>query len=95
MAKSTLLHNATPDELIEKFNESLKEHLNAFKKEISNTESAEELMTQKEVCELLRIDASTLWNWCNQGRIKKYGISKRRYYKRSEIMDSLILSKKV
>jgi predicted DNA-binding transcriptional regulator AlpA len=94
MAKSTLLHDATPDELIEKFNQNLKVQLDAFKKELTNSDSADELMTQKEVCELLQIDPSTLWHWCNQGRLKKYGIAKRRYYKRSEIMEALILLKK-
>ncbi|MEL1246137.1 helix-turn-helix domain-containing protein [Flavobacterium sp. DGU11] len=49
-----------------------------------------EILTPKEVCELLNIDDSTLWHWRNDGKVKVYGIAGRRYYKRSEIMESLI-----
>ena len=49
--------------------------------------------SEKEVCDLLQIDPSTLWHWVKNGRIKKYGIGKRRYYKRNEIMESLIAYK--
>lgn len=93
MADSTLLHNATPEELVEKLSVSVKEQLDAFRKELENKETADELLNQKEVCDLLKIDPSTLWNWVKKGKINKYGIGKRRYYKRSEVIQSLILYK--
>lgn len=49
-----------------------------------------EILTPKEVCELLDIDDSTLWHWRNKGKVKAYGLQGRRYYLRSEIMQALI-----
>jgi len=89
MANQTIFHNASPEEIAEKLSESLKIHFDHLKKELASAE-ADELLTQKEVCELLKIDPSTLWHWVKNGRVIKYGIAKRRYYKRSEILESLI-----
>ena len=50
----------------------------------------DELLTRKQVCELLQIDSSTLWHWTKKGKVTCYGIANRRYYKRSELMQSLI-----
>ena len=49
-----------------------------------------DLLTREETCELLKINSSTLWTWTNDGKVKAYAIGARRYYKRSEIMASLI-----
>lgn len=52
--------------------------------------SPEELLTRTETAELLKINISTLSNWTKQGKLKSYGIGNRVYYKRSEIMQSII-----
>lgn len=52
-------------------------------------ESSEEPLTRKQVLELLKISSVTLWKWQKSGKIITYGISSRRYYKRSEIMECL------
>jgi predicted site-specific integrase-resolvase len=44
--------------------------------------------------ELLKITGSTLWRYQNQGRIKVYKFSNKAYFKRSELMNDLILLKK-
>ena len=49
-----------------------------------------ELLTPKEVSELLKVDPSTLHNWCKKGKLKKYGLGYRTYYKIDEIMSALI-----
>lgn len=49
----------------------------------------ENLLSRKEVLEMLKISEVTLWNYEKQGKIKGYGIGGRRLYKESEIFDSL------
>ncbi|NND10098.1 MAG: helix-turn-helix domain-containing protein, partial [Flavobacteriaceae bacterium] len=44
-----------------------------------------------EVARMLKIDLSTLHLWCKEGKLKKYGIGKRVYFKRSEIEEALVL----
>jgi uncharacterized HAD superfamily protein len=59
-----------------------------YKKDIS-----EELMSREETCQFLKIDSSTLWHWTNKGKVTAYGIGARRYYKRSDLLESLTLLK--
>ena len=57
------------------------------------TQTPEALLTRKETTEYLKIDSSTLWSWTKKGKIKCYGISNRRYYKKSDIDSALVLKK--
>ena len=50
----------------------------------------QELLTREEACMLLKIDSSTLWRWTNKGKITAYGIGSRRFYKKEELLNSLI-----
>ena len=50
----------------------------------------QELLTRDEACKLLKVDSSTLWRWTNKGKITAYGIGSRRFYKKEELMSSLI-----
>ena len=52
--------------------------------------SDQELLTREETCKLLKIDSSTLWRWTNKGKITAYGIGNRRFYKKEELLESLI-----
>jgi hypothetical protein len=52
-------------------------------------EGQEELLTRKQVLEFLKISSVTLWKWQKSGKIITHGVSSRRYYKRSEIMNCL------
>ena len=47
--------------------------------------SPTELLTRKEVADLFKCDLSTIHNWTKKGKLTKYGIGDRTYYKRSEI----------
>ena len=49
-----------------------------------------ELLTRKEVIALLKITSPTLWSWSKQGKLKSYGMGSRVYYKRNEVMESII-----
>lgn len=51
---------------------------------------SQELLTREETCKLLKIDSSTLWRWTNKGKITAYGIGNRRFYKKEELLESLI-----
>lgn len=84
----------TPQQLSELINEGVKTQLEELKNSLLNKEASDELLTRKEACEFLKIDSSTLWHWTNKGKVKAYGIVNRRYYKRSELFDSLNLLKK-
>lgn len=56
---------------------------------IGGSKKTEEYLTRKEVCEMLKIDKSTLWRWTKEGLIAAYGAGNRVYYKRSEIEAAL------
>lgn len=90
MAKQILLHSISPDELKQLIKEVIKEELINLKKDLAVKES-DVLLTRSETCELLKIDSSTLWSWTKKGKITCYGIGARRYYKRDEILKSLIV----
>ena len=79
----------TPEQLSELINDGVKYQLEDLKKQLLNQNANDELLTRKEACELLQIDSSTLWHWTNKGKVRAYGISNRRYYKRSELIEAL------
>lgn len=47
-------------------------------------------LTREEACKLFKINPTTLWHWTKKGKIIAYGIGYRVYYKRGELMESLI-----
>ncbi|MCP9198804.1 helix-turn-helix domain-containing protein [Gramella sp. GC03-9] len=50
----------------------------------------EEYLTRKEVCQMLKIAYSTLYEYTKAGKLKKFGLGRRVYYKRSQIEEALI-----
>lgn len=94
LSNSILLQELTVEQLQLLIGSSVKSGIQEFQNEILSKDNSEELLTREETCHLLKIDSSTLWVWTKQNKVKAYGIGTRRYYKRSEIMDCLILLKK-
>jgi len=94
MENQIILQGTTPEALTNLISENVKAQLVELKKELLNKEASDELLTRDETCKLLQIDSSTLWAWTNKGKVTAYGIANRRYYKRSELMESLIQLKK-
>lgn len=92
MDKSIILQSLDKNELSNIISQSIREELTIILAKSSKNNN-DELLTRTEVCELLKIDASTLWHWTNKGKVNAYGIANRRYYKKSEILQAL--SKKV
>lgn len=89
MTNSILLHEVSPDLFKEIIQNSIKSELEKFSKSLPENYD-DDLLTRQEVCELLKIDQSTLYHWTKKGKVICYGIVNRRYYKRSEIMECLI-----
>ena len=88
-----ILQGTTPEELAELINKGVKIQLEDFKKNFT-TQNQDELMSREQTLEFLQINASTLWHWQNKGRITAYKFANKCYYKKSELMASLIPLKK-
>lgn len=91
---SILLENVSSEEFKELITTVFKKELEDFKKELSTQSENDDLLSREQLLELLQINASTLWHWQNKGRITVYKFANKCYYKRSEILQSLIPLKK-
>jgi hypothetical protein len=91
--KNPMLVQLSSEDLTELINESLKSQLEDLKSEFIQNDP-DKLLTREETCEYFQIDSSTLWSWTNKGKVVAYGIGNRRYYKRSELNESLTPLKK-
>lgn len=89
-----LLESLTVEQLQQLIGTSVRNGIYDLQKELQGQINEEELLTRDETCKFLKIDSSTLWAWTNKGKVKAYGIGARRYYKKSELMECLILLKK-
>ena len=92
MEKSILLHCITPEELRQIIKEVIREELLEVRKQLEEKDS-EVLMSRQETIDFLKIDSSTLWSWTKKGLINCYGIQARRYYKKEDVLNSLVLLK--
>jgi excisionase family DNA binding protein len=91
--KNSILVQLSPEELTELIKVSLKIQLEDLKSEFIQNDP-DELLTREEACKYFQIDSSTLWHWTNKGKVVAYGMGNRRYYKRSELNESLTPLKK-
>lgn len=87
--KTVQLIQTTPEELSELIAEKVKIQIEELKRDLINKEYKDEFLTRDETIKFLKINSTTLWTWTNKGKIKAYGISNRRYYKRSELIESM------
>lgn len=84
----------TPEQLVDLITQGVKIQIQELRKNLNSEQANDDLLTREETCKFLSIDSSTLWAWTNKGKVKAYGIGSRRYYKRTELLESLILLKK-
>ena len=82
-----ILEVLSKEELMSLIGDSVR---NAFDSKQSNCKTEPELLTREEACKLLKIDSSTLWRWTVKGSVIAYGIGNRRFYKKEELLNSLI-----
>lgn len=92
LQNSVMVHNLDVPQFEELIKSTVKEQLDELKNSL-NKDNSDELLTREETFNFLKIDSSTLWAWTKNGKLKVYGIANRRYYKRSEVLDCLILVK--
>ncbi|MBD0778248.1 helix-turn-helix domain-containing protein [Maribacter sp. ANRC-HE7] len=94
MSNSILLQNLSKEDLGKLIDERLSQGLEKLNSALVKKEIGDILLCRDEVCKLFQIDSSTLWHWTNKGKVKAYGIGNRRYYKKSELLESLTPVKK-
>ena len=82
-----ILDVLSKEELQDLIGKSLEE---VIKNNSKNIPPDQELLTREEACMLLKVDSSTLWRWTNKGSIIAYGIGSKRFYKKEELLNSLI-----
>lgn len=56
----------------------------------SEPNPADDLITPKEACELLQCTHVTLWRWEKKGRVQAFGIGGKKFFKRSELLQSIV-----
>jgi hypothetical protein len=83
----------TPEAISEIVKNGVKSELKEFKKEFNIQNQPEDLLSREQVLDLLQINPTTLWHYQNKGKIPFYKFANKCFYKRSEIMNSLILVK--
>jgi hypothetical protein len=80
----------TPEQLTDLISSIITPQIEEIKNCLKQQVSDDALLTRAQTCELLQIDSSTLWNWSKKGRVTVYGIGNRRYYKKAELLASLV-----
>ncbi len=93
MQNSILLQNVSPEQFTELMSNVFKTQLEEFKKNL-NTNDPDILFTRAEACEFLKIEQTTLYHWVKAGKVQCYGIANRRFFKKSDLLNSLTLLKK-
>jgi excisionase family DNA binding protein len=93
MQNSILLQNVSPEQFTELLTNVFKSQLEDFKKTL-NTNDPDILLTRAEACEFLKIEQTTLYHWVKAGKVQCYGIANRRFFKKSDLLNSLTLLKK-
>ena len=88
MENSVLIEKIT--QVVDVINQAVQNQFEELKQELHKVRDQEELLTREEAANLLKINSSTLWLWTKKGKLPSYGIGNRVYYKRSEIMESLV-----
>lgn len=78
----------TPDTLRASFIEDVKTELEKITKQFQPKEPTE-FLTRQEVADLLKVDVTTVHNWTKRGKLKKYGIGNKVFYKRTEVESAI------
>jgi len=89
MENTIMLHNLSPVDLEQIIKEAIKNQMEEFRRTLS-IDTPDVLLTRSEACSFLKINMTTLWNWSKKGKIISYGIGNRVYYKKSELLESLV-----
>lgn len=75
----------SPSDFIDSLKEQLVPELEARLAEQFQPKQPTEYLSRNEVCDMLKIDLSTLHRWRKSGELIAYGLGNRIYFKRHEI----------
>lgn len=81
------LHNLSKEEILDPLKNLLLQ-LTEIRNNLQPKEP-EEFLTRNEVAELLKINVNTVDRWAKDGKLIRYGMGDRIFYKRHEIVDSI------
>lgn len=79
----------TPQELSDLILNRVKEEIQELKTKFQ-PKIPVEYLSRKEVAELLKVNLSTIHNYCKSKKLKAYSLGNRVYFKRSEVEAVLI-----
>lgn len=91
--EQVVLTSVNVNSLIENIAHRTAQIMQSLIKPQPETSEPDELLSRKEALKLLKVSASTLWHWEQDGKIQSHGIGGKKYYKRSEILNSLTVKK--
>lgn len=80
---------ANPFELVDRRLSNIEDLLHGIKFPEPLPESTEGLLTPEEAAKFLKVTSTSLWRMRKAGKIKLYGLGGKRYYRRSELLNSL------
>jgi excisionase family DNA binding protein len=89
MQNSLILQNIDLQQLETMISTAVNKGIALVSSQTTTTENHNELLTRKEVCELLHITLPTLHDWTKEGVITGYRINTRVRYKKSEVLATL------
>lgn len=87
--KAVQLIGLTPEQLQSAIIDGVKTQLEDLKSHFQPKEPTEYL-TRQEVATILKVDLSTIHNWCKSGKLLPFGIGKRVYFKRADLERCII-----
>ena len=90
MQNSIILQNLNQEQLTDLIDDRLTMQFEQLKVDLNGKSNFDELLTREETCKFLSVNSSTLWAWTKKGKVTSYAIGSRRYYKTSELLQSLI-----
>lgn len=81
----------SPEDLKTKINDAVTSSFKTLLKRDSIANSTDKnIITRKDVKEMLHICDSTITNWCKSGRLKKYCMGGKVFFLKDEVTNSLI-----
>lgn len=75
--------------LVDIIRNCVKEEIEKKPADSTSNKESEELLSIEEVCQIFNVSKVTLYKWKKKGLIPYYKMSRRVYFKKSEVVDSL------
>ena len=78
---------------LEEFTTMIRESVATELQKVSNlikknpTDDSDNVMTREEVCKLLKVSNTTLFNWNNEKILVNFKVGRRVYYKRQDVIN--------